>query len=88
MMGEVDIRGGAVQNQYAWEVRSGQCGETGQSVGSPVSYPVIETRADGMIQFRRAVRITLSPGMTYQVVVFSDNRTRDTIISCGVLRPE
>jgi hypothetical protein len=41
-----------------------------------------------MIQFRRPVRITLSQGTTYQVVVFADNRSRDTIIACGVLRPE
>jgi hypothetical protein len=85
---EVDVRGGAEQKQYGWEVRSGQCGEMGQTVGSPVAYPVIETRADGMIQFRRPVRITLSQGTTYQVVVFADNRSRDTIIACGVLRPE
>jgi hypothetical protein len=87
MTADIDIRGGAYQNKYGWEVRSGQCGDNGQALGTVMAYPLIETRADGAAQLKRPVRITVAEGQVHHVAVFA-SAARGQVVSCGVLSPE
>jgi hypothetical protein len=87
MTADIDIRGGAYQNKYGWEVRAGQCGDNGQALGTVMAYPLIETRADGMAQMKRPVKITIPEGQVHHVAVFA-SAARGQIVSCGVLSPE
>jgi hypothetical protein len=87
-MAEIDIRGGAYQNKYGWAIRSGQCGETGETLGTVMSYPLIETRGDGMAQMKRSLRISIPAGGTYHVAIFPNVTNQSMVVSCGVLTAE
>ena len=82
---DIDVRGGGILNKYGWEVRAGRCGESGQALGNPLAYPVIETRGDGMAKVRRPLKLSIPEESTHHIVVFSNNTTRDLVVSCGVL---
>lgn len=81
----IDIRGGNFQNRFPWMIRTGQCGEGGEDVGTPVDYRMIETRADGTARLNSTVKITLPEGRTYHVDILAGPTDRETIVSCGVL---
>ena len=82
---EIDIRGGNYQNKFPWVVRSGQCGERGEELGSPVNYRLIETKADGMARLNTTVRLTIPEGRTFHVDILAGPTQRDLVVSCGVL---
>lgn len=88
MTAEIDIRGGAYQNKYGWEVRTGQCGDNGQALGTIMAYPLIETRGDGMAQLKRPVKVTIPEGQVHHIAIFASAQSRNQVVSCGVLSPE
>jgi hypothetical protein len=83
----VEIRGGNFQNRFPWIVRTGQCGERGEDVGTPAGYRNIETSADGTARLNSTVKITLAEGTTYHVDILASPTERDHVVSCGVLSP-
>ena len=82
---EIDLRGGNYQNQFPWVVRSGQCGEPGEDIGTPVNYRLIETKGDGMARISTTVKLTIPEGRTHHVDILAGPSQRALVVSCGVL---
>jgi len=66
-------------------IRSGQCGERGEELGTPVTYRLIETKGDGMARVSTMVRLTIPEGRTHHVDILAAPSQRDLVVSCGVL---
>ena len=85
---EMDLRGGGFSNRFGWAVRRGQCGENVQDIGTSMSYRMIETRGDGMVNAKVPLRISIPSGETHHIVIFPDATNRSQVVSCGVLSRE
>ena len=82
---KVSVRGAPIDQQMPWEIRSGNCGENGQQVGSQAAFRTLSVRSDGTGDVNATLVLPLVDGQTYSVNVLASRTNRDRVVSCGVL---
>ena len=82
---KLSVRGAPVDQQMPWEIRSGNCGENGQHVGSQAAFRTLSVRSDGTGDVNATLALPLVDGQTYSVNILASRSNRDRVVSCGVL---
>jgi hypothetical protein len=81
----IEIRGGAIDEQRPWQIRSGRCGDNATIEGAVAMYRKLSVRADGTANIRQTLNIPMPNPATHSVTVSQSANDLEVIVACGNL---
>jgi hypothetical protein len=81
----IEIRGGTIDDQRPWQIRSGRCGDNATIEGAVAMYRKLSVRADGTANIRQTLNIPMPNPATHSVTVSQSANELEVIVACGNL---